>query len=74
MRGRREPRRDVLRAARAELVVRARPARRAVADPLWQGFGTEIYLAVGAIYLVFCHAMSRYSAGLHRSIRPARRE
>ena len=37
-------------------------ARRAVADAQWQGFGTEIYLFVAAIYFVFCFAMSRYSA------------
>lgn len=39
-------------------------AQRAVADPMWQGFGTEIYLFVGVIYFVFCFAMSRYSATL----------
>ncbi len=37
-------------------------ARRAVADAQWQGFGTEIYLFVAAIYFAFCYAMSRYSA------------
>jgi general L-amino acid transport system permease protein len=42
-------------------------AKRAVADPAWQGFGTEVYLFAGAIYFVFCHAMSRYSAGLQRA-------
>jgi general L-amino acid transport system permease protein len=35
-----------------------------VADPQWQGFGTEIYLFAGAIYFVFCYAMSRYSRSL----------
>lgn len=39
-------------------------AKRAVADPQWQGFGTEIYLFVGAIYFAFCYAMSRYSRSL----------
>jgi len=37
-------------------------ARRAVADAQWQGFGTEVYLFVAAIYFAFCYAMSRYSA------------
>lgn len=39
-------------------------AQRAVADPAWQGFGTEVYLFVGAIYFAFCFAMSRYSASI----------
>jgi len=39
-------------------------AKRAAADAQWQGFGTEIYLFVAAIYFVFCYAMSRYSARL----------
>lgn len=43
-------------------------AKRAIADAHWQGFGTEIYLFVGAIYFVFCFAMSRYSARLHASL------
>jgi general L-amino acid transport system permease protein len=48
-------------------------ARRAVADAQWQGFGTEIYLFVGAVYFVFCFALSRYSARLHASMDEARR-
>ena len=43
-------------------------AKRAVADAQWQGFGTEIFLFTGAIYFVFCYAMSRYSARLHASL------
>jgi len=39
-------------------------AKRAAADAQWQGFGTEIYLFVAAIYFVFCYAMSRYSERL----------
>lgn len=39
-------------------------AKRAVADPQWQGFGSEIYLFVGALYFVFCHALSRYGRTL----------
>ena len=41
-------------------------AKRAAADAQWQGFGSEIYLFVAAIYFVFCWAMSRYSAWLQR--------
>jgi general L-amino acid transport system permease protein len=47
-------------------------ANRAVADSEWQGFGTEIYLFVGAIYFVFCYAMSRYSAWLQAARDPSR--
>jgi general L-amino acid transport system permease protein len=39
-------------------------AKTAIIEPAWQGFGTEAYLAVAAIYFVFCFAMSKYSAGL----------
>jgi general L-amino acid transport system permease protein len=47
-------------------------AKRAAADSSWQGFGSEIYLFVAAIYFVFCFAMSRYSARLHASRDTAR--
>ena len=36
----------------------------AMTDPRWQGFGTEIYLVMSAIYFVFCYAMSKYSRSL----------
>ncbi|MBS0452660.1 MAG: amino acid ABC transporter permease [Proteobacteria bacterium] len=48
-------------------------AKRAIADAQWQGFGTEIYLFVAAIYFIFCYAMSRYSAQLHASLDVGRR-
>lgn len=48
-------------------------AKRAIADAQWQGFGTEVYLFVGAIYFLFCFAMSRYSARLHTSLDAGRR-
>lgn len=48
-------------------------AKRAVADAQWQGFGTEIYLFVAAIYFVFCFAVSRYSARLHNRLQGTRR-
>ncbi len=47
-------------------------AKRAAADAQWQGFGTEIFLAVGAIYFVCCWAMSAYSARLQRGLDAAR--
>lgn len=48
-------------------------AKRAVADPDWQGFGTEVYLFVGLVYFIFCFSMSRYSRRLetaHRNPAP----
>jgi general L-amino acid transport system permease protein len=48
-------------------------AKRAAADALWEGFGTEIYLFVAAIYFVFCYAMSSYSARLQAARDPSRR-
>ena len=38
----------------------------AMADPIWNGFSTEIYLMLAAVYFMFCFAMSRYSSGLER--------
>jgi len=40
----------------------------AIVEPAWQGFGIEVYLFVGAIYLVFCFAMSKYSQDLERDL------
>jgi general L-amino acid transport system permease protein len=33
----------------------------AIAEPAWQPFGAEIYILLGAVYFVFCYAMSNYS-------------
>ena len=33
----------------------------AISDPIWQGFSTEVYITLAAIYFVFCFAMSKYS-------------
>lgn len=47
----------------------------ALGDPRWRAFFVEAWLFVGAIYLVACLAMSRYSAWLERRLgRWARRE
>ncbi len=46
-------------------------AKRAVADPDWQGFGTEVYLFVGLVYFIFCFSMSRYSRSLEAKARSA---
>ena len=47
-------------------------AKRAAADSVWQGFGTEIYLFVATIYFAFCYAMSRYIVRLQASKTPVR--
>ena len=43
-----------------------------LSDPVWQGFSTEIYLLLAAIYFLFCYAMSTYSKGLERDFARAR--
>jgi general L-amino acid transport system permease protein len=45
----------------------------AIVEPAWQGFGVEVYVTVGLIYLCFCFAMSKYSAGLERDLNAHRR-
>jgi general L-amino acid transport system permease protein len=45
----------------------------AIVEPAWQGFGIEVYVTVGAIYLVFCFAMSKYSQGLETDLNRHRR-
>lgn len=45
----------------------------AIVEPAWQGFGIEVYVFVGAIYLVFCFAMSKYSAGLEHDLNKHRK-
>ncbi len=48
-------------------------AKVALAEPVWQGYSTEVYLVLAIIYFVFCYSMSRYSRGLEaefgRSVR-----
>jgi len=44
----------------------------AIADPVWQGFGNEVYLLLAVIYFVFCFAMSKYSRGLEREFSRSR--
>jgi general L-amino acid transport system permease protein len=45
----------------------------AIVEPAWQGFGVEVYVFVGLIYLVFCFAMSKYSSGLEADLNKHRR-
>ena len=48
-------------------------AKTAIVEPAWQGFGVEVYVFVGMIYLLFCFAMSKYSAGLEADLNKHRR-
>lgn len=43
-------------------------AKTSIIEPAWQGFGIEVYVTVGAIYFIFCFAMSRYSQGLEAEL------
>ncbi len=45
----------------------------AIVEPAWQGFGVEVYVTIGVIYLVFCFAMSKYSQDLERDLNAHRR-
>ncbi len=46
----------------------------ALAEPIWQGYSTEVYIVLAVIYFIFCYAMSRYSRGLETEFsRTARR-
>jgi general L-amino acid transport system permease protein len=38
----------------------------AIAEPIWAGYSTEVYLLLAAIYFIFCFTMARYSRGLER--------
>ena len=40
----------------------------ALADPIWQGYSTEVYLMLALIYFCFCYSMARYSRGLEREL------
>jgi general L-amino acid transport system permease protein len=44
----------------------------ALADPIWTGFASEVYLFLAVIYFVFCYAMSRYSRALEVRLKTAR--
>jgi general L-amino acid transport system permease protein len=44
----------------------------ALSDPPWQSFSTEVYLALAAVYVVFCFAMSKYSRSLERDLNRSR--
>jgi len=43
-------------------------AKTAMADPIWQGVSTEIYVVVAVIYVVFCYTMSSYSRSIERKL------
>jgi general L-amino acid transport system permease protein len=45
----------------------------AIVEPAWQGFGVEVYVFIGAIYFIFCFAMSKYSQNLEAELNRHRR-
>lgn len=44
----------------------------AISEPVWAAYSTEVYLALAAIYFVFCYTMARYSRGLEREFSRSR--
>ena len=44
----------------------------AISEPAWTAYSSEVYLALAAIYFVFCYTMARYSRGLEREFSRAR--
>jgi len=44
----------------------------ALSDPPWQSFSTEVYIALAAVYIAFCFAMSKYSRSLERDLNHSR--
>lgn len=46
--------------------------QRSVGEPAWQGFGTEAYLFVAAIYFCFCFSMSRYGLTIEKRLKRSR--
>jgi general L-amino acid transport system permease protein len=44
----------------------------AISEPAWAAYSTEVYIALAAIYFVFCYTMARYSRGLEREFARAR--
>jgi general L-amino acid transport system permease protein len=44
----------------------------AVSEPVWAAYSTEVYIALAAIYFVFCYTMARYSRGLEREFARSR--
>jgi len=43
-------------------------SKTAMADPIWQGVSTEIYIVVALVYVAFCYTMSSYSRGIERTL------
>ena len=44
----------------------------AISEPVWAAYSTEVYIALAAIYFVFCYTMARYSRGLEREFARSR--
>ena len=44
----------------------------AISEPAWAAYSTEVYLALAAVYFVFCYTMARYSRGLEHEFARSR--
>ncbi len=44
----------------------------AISEPIWAAYSTEVYLALAAIYFVFCYTMARYARGLEHEFARSR--
>ena len=44
----------------------------AVTEPAFSAYATEVYIALAALYFVFCYTMARYSRGLEREFSRSR--
>lgn len=40
----------------------------AIVDPMWQGYGLEMFISISLLYFAFCFSMSRYSLYIERRI------
>jgi general L-amino acid transport system permease protein len=47
-------------------------SKTAMADPVWQGVSTEIYIMIAIIYGAFCYTMSSYSRSVERKLDSSR--
>jgi len=47
-------------------------SKTAMADPVWQGVSTEIYIMIAIIYAAFCYTMSSYSRSVERKLDSSR--
>ena len=42
----------------------------AIAEPIWAGYSTEVYLLLAAIYFLFCFTMARLQPRVRARVQP----